>query len=225
MRRVTEATLCTLLLAVVGTRSAAAGTITGVAAGSGLLGGGTNGAVILSANYGGDGVAQRVCHADHTHAGNTWNIYDIPIGLELAMHCTARDSSCAQVAVAGVALGAPGTGAGVYGSTDAVLGLGVWGENLAPSGKSIGIAGIAKSPDGIGVVGTASKTTGSPLGVQGNVVAPLGTGVQGLNYAVTGTGVGVSGKSFAPSGMGVSGLNLASTGSAIGVDGESLSSA
>jgi hypothetical protein len=44
------------------------GTITGVVAGSGLLGGGSSGSVSLSASFGGTGSAGTVARSDHTHS-------------------------------------------------------------------------------------------------------------------------------------------------------------
>ena len=226
MRRIAEAVACTMVLAMTGSRIAYAGTITSVAAGPGLTGGGTNGDVTLSADFGGEGSSAQVSHSDHNHSGQVWIAQDQD-GLFIQTRCTAADSSCAKSAIIGQSFPTTGTGIGVKGFTNAPLGYGILGDNRAQTGAGIGIFGKSDAPDATGVFGQAGDSgggAGKPVGVWGNVNALLGTGVLGTHNALSGAGYGVWGQSSSPSGFGVSGYNRATTGNAIAVDGESFSS-
>jgi hypothetical protein len=69
------------------------GDITSVTAGSGLLGGGSTGAVTLSANFGGSGSANTAARSDHTHERVTSS--NIAIGLGAGASITSGSGSTA----------------------------------------------------------------------------------------------------------------------------------
>jgi hypothetical protein len=108
----------------------------------------------------------------------------------------------------------------VYGVTASSLGTGVYGLNMAGGGPASGVYGRSNALQGIGVYGYASGN-GNSMGVYGQSDSTDGYGVFGWVGATTGTAAGVYGISYADSGRGVSGRSYASTGVTQGVYGRS----
>ncbi len=114
---------------------------------------------------------------------------------------------------------------GVYGGSNGVVGIGVYGHATATSGAAYGVYGESDSPAGTGVRGVATATSGANYGVLGQSDSPAGAGVVGLNLATSGVTHGVRGYSDSPEGRGVVGWATATSGANIGVYGESASTA
>ncbi|TXG80610.1 MAG: hypothetical protein E6R11_00915 [Rhodocyclaceae bacterium] len=175
------------------------GTITGVVAGSALVGGGNSGSVALD-------IANPLTLT--TDAGGTRLLVENTgasgVGAE------GRASGDFAVGVVGTATttSSTGSGIGVLGKSFSSNGAGVRGENAAPTGAAIGVEGQSVSEQGIGVAGYAtstSSTTGTTAtgvygssatnggrGVWGSATGPNGRGIYG-EATISGTGVlGVS---------------------------------
>jgi hypothetical protein len=230
------------------------GDITGVAAGTGLTGGGTSGAVTLSANLGGSGSATTIARSDHDHFSQSWS-GSTANGLTV----TNSGGAALRGVSSGTAPGTPGIygefsgsqGFGVYGNATSTTtgtfpmgvlgssvhgygifgisqdGVGVSGTSNALTGFTVGAGGTAQSPDGIGVYGQATSTSGFAIGVRGDMFSTGGIAVWGYatSTAASGSPTGVEGRTDSPVGTGVHGFAAAGTGSSVGVRGVALSTA
>lgn len=199
------------------------GTITGVVAGTGLVGGGSSGSVAID-------IANPLSLT--TDAGGTRLLVENSgsngVGLE------GRASGDFAVGVFGNATttSTEGSGTGVLGRSFSANGVGVLGQNDATTGPATGVWGQSAADGGIGVAGYATHAgdaNGYSAGVYGQSVTALGRGIWGratgtggrgiLGESSTGIGVhgetgaaspGVYGKSF--TGPGVSGYSMSGDG-------------
>jgi hypothetical protein len=221
------------------------GDVTGVTAGTGLTGGGTSGAVTLSASLAGSGSASTIARSDHDHFAQSWSgstANGLTVanagGTALRGSTTAAASTAVigssqastGIGVHGQALGttfgrgvvgeaASSSGSGVYGVNTAAGGVGVEGGSVSTAGTgAAGVYGWAQGLDSYGVRGSASSTTGSVIGVLGQATSPEGKGVWGNAYGSTGTGVGVQGTGRSPDGLGGYFQNISGSAPALGVD-------
>jgi hypothetical protein len=189
--------------------TAALGDVTGVAAGSGLTGGGTSGDVTLAVNLAGSGTAATVARSDHDHLNQAWS------GSAQAFQ-TLRVTN---TATGGFSDGIWGQGDGAGG------GRGVVGYASAPTGNNFGVWGQADSTGGRGVYGLAIATSGATYGTYGQSDSTVGRGVYGRATATTGVSHGVYGEnaSTAPGSAGVFGRALG-TGPVSGIEGRANTS-
>jgi hypothetical protein len=146
------------------------GDITGITPGPGLTGGGTSDNIIISANFGGNGVANSVSRSDHNHVGQSWTTNT---GSVLTMY----DNS-----TSGIALNVYSYGTGYNAAA-------VSGQVLATTGQSVGVFGSTSSNDayGAGVFGQATRA-GNAKGVWGyapgnNTFAIYGDGAGANSWA------------------------------------------
>jgi hypothetical protein len=174
--------------------------ITGVAAGTGLAGGGTSGDVSLAVSFGGSGAAATVSRSDHDHFGGTWT------GTTANGLTVTTTNGAAGRAIYGEATAAAGTNWGVWGQTGSSEGRGVYGRATSTVGVNYGVFGETASATGSAVHGLATRTVGANYGVRGETASNQGRGVQGLATATSGTTYGVYGESASSSGAGVRGM-------------------
>jgi hypothetical protein len=189
------------------------GTITGVTAGTDLLGGGTSGNVTLSLNTTAiNGLYAQLAAANTftgnqtvngtltaTSSGNTIvGASTATFGTGVQGQATATtgnnygvfgetwSSSGSGVLGSGPGLGVFGTGlSGVLGETQATSfgGTGVSGYALGETGSSYGVYGLAYSPDAYAVYAQNGASTGTTAAVYGNTASPQGYGVYGVSYS------------------------------------------
>lgn len=168
------------------------GDITDVLAGPGLTGGGTSGAVTLSASYAGTGgtfgSATTLARSDHNHFGAAWSGSGTN-GLSLT------NSSTTGRGLFGLASATTGTTYGVFGESNSTGAgaAGVRGRAAGATGSVYGVLGesVSTSLDSAGVRGVdgtapAGATSYAPAGVRGESISSLGvlgvsrfTGVRG----------------------------------------------
>jgi len=165
----------------------ATGDITAVSAGSGLTGGGSSGAVQLSASFGGNGGASTVARSDHDHSGQTWTTANLT-GLRIELTTGSPDSRAlhGQSPAGTGVLGETNTGTGVSGVSK--KGAGVFGQtNSAGDILAVaGVQGLGNCADCVGVSGKVAADAGvHARGVDGESLQ--GIGVQG--YSASGAGV------------------------------------
>ncbi len=196
------------------------GDITAVIAGPGLTGGSESGAATLSVGFAGSGESTKVSRGDHDHLGQGW-FGSFPTGLSIVNRgASASLASSRVVRPPALVSGIPDEIAvGVAGSVASADGFGVFGTSEALSGVGVGIHGESSSTSGIGVEGEAVRATGSTRGVRGVAASDAGVGVLGeatsdtvsasaVPVGVRGestAGIGVVGVSFAAAGIGVAG--------------------
>ena len=175
------------------------GDITGVTAGTGLTGGGTSGAVTVSANLAGSGSATTLARSDHDHFSQAWS-GSTTTGLTV--------TNAAGAALRGQST-ATGATPGVFGSGQSSAGVGVHGQALATSGATRGVLGESASVDGAGLYGTNSSGGSAIVGrttatAGGNAIVGIteGAGGFGVTGAALTTGRGVYGSSQTTSGPG-----------------------
>jgi hypothetical protein len=203
---------------------ATAGDITAVDAGPGLSGGGTSGAVTLSASFAGSGSASSVARSDHDHSGvyagaghnhlgQIWT-GSAPGTSGLAVVNSSANSN--SRGLEGYASATTGATRGVVGRSASSSGIGVLGHNSAASGITFGVYGASLSPDGRGIYGVAplhgvladaTASTGVSYGVFGRSPSDEGRGVLGVATATSGETYGVLGESRSLDGAGVYGIN------------------
>lgn len=145
----------------------AGGDITGVTAGAGLNGGGTAGAIALSAAFGGSGGANTVARSDHNHLGQSWDAAT-GNGLFVSTHSA--------------------TGTSLAGYTDATdfNAAGIIGYVTANSGQSVGVYGATNSSafNAAGIYGQANR--------DGSAAAVMGVANGANSYAILGFGSGAN---------------------------------
>ncbi len=214
------------------------GTITGVTAGAGLVGGGSAGNVTLyldttlvptfatSANV----FTGSISATSFTGAvtGSTGTFTANTGGQVLGVSQTgagpglqAQTTSGAQgaVAILGNASSASGNTIGIWGQNASTAGVAVRGDSSAATGSTFGVYGSTASSSGIGVQGQASSVTGSTIGVLGSNDSTAGIGIQGETTAATGNTVGVLGLNLSATGVAVSGQASDASGATVGVQG------
>jgi len=108
---------------------------------------------------------------------------------------------------------------GVFSTTNATNGAGVFGEATDSNGTTYGVFGQSMSTNGQGVRGYARATSGENSGVYGQSDSVAGMGVYGVASAVTGDTYGVRGESSSNSGQGVLGHATSLSGNTNGVFG------
>ncbi|MGA8298528.1 MAG: hypothetical protein WB817_03545, partial [Terriglobales bacterium] len=200
--------------------------ITGVIAGTDLVGGGTSGNVTLSLNT----AATNALYAQ-LGAGNTFTTSQTvdgtltasSAGFGIIGNTSYSGTGSYYVGVIGQATASTGSGAGLWGLSQSTSGIGVAGEAQAATGSTFGVYGTASSPTGYGVFGQNASPTGTYSGVNGVAASPTGYGVSGENISGTGSAPGVYGLSTSTAGIGVQGTSTASTGSTFGVFGQASS--
>ena len=212
------------------------GDITGVAASSGLTGGGASGDVSLGldtaftdARYApaahlhvvGD-VAGAATLGANTFTGNQAITGNVDLSGRVTAASGVRGSVSAADAFA-VRGDATATGDvetfGVHGRTASQRGIGVWGYSASSTGWTYGVRGDVESPAGIAVYGQSTASTGPTSGVFGIVDSNIGAGVRGEANASTGSTYGVIGRAFSTQGTGLRGEATESEGTTVGVAG------
>jgi hypothetical protein len=176
------------------------GDVTGVTAGTGLTGGGTTGAVTLSADFAGSGSATTVSRTDHDHLGQTWSGV---IGTGLRVQNTSQTAG--TIGLRGDSTAASGATYGVYGSNSSPQGVGVYGVSTNTGQFGVGIRGVSAALNGSGVQGQSTLTTGEVTGVSGFINSDEGQAVNGFSNSLTGNGAGVVGSGNGDNSIGVYG--------------------
>ena len=163
------------------------GDVTGVTAGTGLTGGGTSGALTLSADFAGSGSATTVSRTDHDHLGQTWSGV---AGTGLRVQNTSQTAG--TIGVRGDSTAAAGATYGVYGSNSSPQGVGVYGTSTNTGQFGVGVRGVSGALNGTGVQGQSTLATGEVTGVSGFINSDEGQAVLGFSNSLTGNGVGVT---------------------------------
>jgi hypothetical protein len=114
-----------------------------------------------------------------------------------------RSDSLLGIGVFGLASATDAENYGVYGQSEGIYGRGVYGEATATAGRAIGVVGTSESYQGCGVYGRAYSTDGGAQGVYGRSDSTQGYGVYAIATATSGTAYGVYGRSDSDTGHGV----------------------
>ncbi len=180
------------------------GTVTSIAAGTGLTGGPitTSGTISLDTNF-----------TDGRYLKLTGGTLTGGLNGTFARFSSSTSSIITPITTV-VAIN--------EGSGDGLLGIshggstGVVGKSASPLSAqeepgSFGVQGISNNPGGVGVSGHASGAQGTgaqpPVGVRGLADDPAGLGVAGLATSTMGFTAGVAGQAQSPAGSGVIGVN------------------
>ena len=175
-------------------QSTGSGSITSVAAGRGLTGGGSSGDVSL-------GITDPLFLAGNDANGVIYVQSTSTTGA-IGIQALISDSGTAMF---GNSSATTGSGVGVEGAASAPQGVAVSGINDATSGLAVGTRGQSASPAGLAVAGYANAKSGANAGVFGQTDSPAGYGIYGRAAdtlgAGLGNGTGVYGESSGGSGV------------------------
>ncbi|GEM_PF-946050 len=151
------------------------GDITGVAAGVGLLGGGTSGDVALAVDFAGTGAATAAARSDHTHAGPETNSTKVGAlalaGVTTGTHNTAVGSGALEQTTTGsvnTAVGAASLSANVAGGFNVALGYAALNANTASYNTAVGFESMLNNVTGQSNTGLGLGTLRASTGGFGN---------------------------------------------------------
>ncbi len=119
---------------------------------------------------------------------------NVGIGTSSPSHRLHVETNTGDSAIAGNHTATTGIGVGVYGRSNSLYGLGVFGWATATSGIAIGVSGRSDSTSGRGVFGWATATSGVNYGVYGQSESPDGYGGYfiGRGYFSGNVGIGTT---------------------------------
>jgi hypothetical protein len=189
-------------------RPATGGLISTVAAGAGLTGGGTTGAVSLSVNYGGSGAATTAARSDHTHAaagtantaigvnalsvvsgiGNTASGFHALQQLTTGGSNSAFGNNALRLLTTGgfnTAVGSGALGGTAAAGNNTAVGAAALGNNEANNNTAVGMNALRANENGSAntAVGQGSLSTsdgGSNTAIGQNALNDLDTGNQNI---------------------------------------------
>lgn len=139
-----------------GTDATAAGTITSVTAGNGLLGGGTTGAVTLSVNLAGTGTAATVARSDHTHAAAGTDNTGVGVGAATAITTGSNNTAIGARTADSITTGTQNTAVG----TDALTAVTTSSSNTGVGYKALTDTSFGSQNTALGAFALSSNTFG-----------------------------------------------------------------